>query len=287
MPSSGAVSARVDALFRYPVKSMRGEAIATTVVGERGLLGDRAYALVDQETGKVASAKNPRRWSVLFQCCAEYLDDPSNDSEPAPVRITLPDGDTVNSDDPGVHESLSRVVGRPVRLEAQVPESAIMEIYSPDIEGVPEAQRDTVSDEPVAIGAPGTFFDAAPLHFVSTATLARLRALAPESLFPAQRFRPNMVVAVDTEAGFVENDWVGHTVIFGTEVQASVFLAAPRCVMTTLAQADLPRDTAVLQTVARHNRLDIPGLGPSSCVGVYALVTTGGTVGQSDPVEVI
>ena len=56
--------------------------------------------------------------------------------------------------------------------------------------------------------------------------------------------------------------------------------------MTTLAQPDLPRDDAVLQTIARHNRFDIPGLGPSSCVGVYALVTAAGTVRHGDPVEI-
>jgi uncharacterized protein len=280
------VSARIDALFRYPVKSMLGERVDTTVVGERGLLGDRAYALVDTETGKVASAKNPRRWGVLFQCRAKYVDAPRAGSELPAVRITLPDGGAIDSDDARVHESLSRVVGRPVRLETESREGAVIEVYRPDIEGIPEAERDSVRDEPFAIVAPGTFFDAAPLHVVTTATLARLGELAPESRFPAPRFRPNVVVAVGDEPGFVENEWVDHSVSFGAEVRASVFLAAPRCVMTTLAQEDLPRDPAVLQTIARHNRFDIPGLGPSSCVGVYALVTAGGTTREGDPVQI-
>ena len=286
MSTGSKTSARIDTLFRYPVKSMLGEQVDTTVVGERGLLGDRAYALVDAETGKVASAKNPRRWGVLFQCRAEYVEAPREGAELPPVRITLPDGGAIDSDDPRVHESLSSVVGRPVRLETQSREGAVIEVYRPDIEGIPEAERETVTDEPFAIVAPGTFFDAAPLHVVTTATLARLGELAPESSFPAQRFRPNVVVAVGDEPGFVENEWVGHSAAFGAEVRASVFIAAPRCVMTTLAQADLPRDPAVLQTIARHNRFDIPGLGPSSCAGVYALVTTGGTARQGDPVEI-
>jgi len=156
---------------------------------------------------------------------------------------------------------------------------------SPIVEGIEGAEVETLSDGPIAVVAPGTYFDAAPLHVVTTATLARLGALAPDSAFPAQRFRPNVVVAVDDEPGFVENDWVNHTMTFGG-VAASVFLAAPRCIMTTLAQPGLPRDPGVLQTITRYNRFDIPGLGPSSCVGVYALVTTPGSTRAGDAVEI-
>jgi MOSC domain-containing protein len=284
MPANNA-SARVESLLRYPVKSMLGEEVDASIVGERGLLGDRAYALVDQESGKVASAKNPRLWGMLFQCRAAYVAQPGDASALPAVRLTMPDGESVDSDDPKAHELLSRVVGRPVRLEARPPDGAVYESYSPVIEGIPEAQHDTVSDEHLGIVAPGTFFDAAPMHLVTTATLARLRELAPQSSFEVRRFRPNMVVAVDGPSGFVENDWVGHTLRAG-DVSMSVFLSAPRCVMTTLAQDGLPRDRAVLHTIAHHNRFDIPGLGPSSCVGVYALVTTGGSARRGDPVEI-
>src|SRR5260370_277120 len=53
-------------VWRYPVKSMLGEELKSTRVTERGLLGDRAYALLDRETAKVASAKHPRKWPSLF-----------------------------------------------------------------------------------------------------------------------------------------------------------------------------------------------------------------------------
>ncbi len=276
----------IDALFRYPVKSMLGESIDAAIVGDRGLLGDRGYALVDQETGMVASAKNPRRWSVLFGCRAAYLAEPDDAAELPPVEITGPDGETIRSDDPGVHVALSRIVGRTVRLETRPPKGARLEQYRLPVQGFADERDDTVTDEKIAAVAPGTFFDAAPLHVITTASLTRLHELSPGTSFPPQRFRPNAVVAVADAAGFVENDWVGHSIALGAEVQASVFLAAPRCVMTTLAQGDLPADNTVLQTVARHNRFDIPGLGPSSCVGVYALVTRGGALEQDDRVEI-
>jgi len=281
-----AVGARVGALFRYPVKSMLGEALASSAVGECGLLGDRGYAVVDAETGKIASAKNPRRWGRLLECRAEFVDEPVAGASLPAVRITLPDGATFESADADATDRLSRFFDRPVRLDSNAPERPMMEQYRPAVEGFPDPSDETVVDEAMALVAPNTYFDAAPLHFVTTATLERLGELEPTSVFTARRFRPNVVVEVDGAPGFPENDWVGRTLAFG-DVRASVFLSAPRCVMTTLAQEELPNDAGVLRAIARHNRFDIPGLGPSSCVGVYALVTAGGAASVGQPVEVL
>jgi uncharacterized protein YcbX len=62
----------VVSLWRHPVKSMMGEELNATEVTDRGLLGDRAYALVDSSDGKVASAKNPRKWPNLFDFRATF-----------------------------------------------------------------------------------------------------------------------------------------------------------------------------------------------------------------------
>ncbi len=59
--AAGAALGSVASLWRYPVKSMMGEELNASLVTERGLLGDRAHALVDRETGKVVSAKEPRK----------------------------------------------------------------------------------------------------------------------------------------------------------------------------------------------------------------------------------
>ena len=56
----------VAGLWRYPVKSMQGGGLDDVSVSERGFLGDRAYALIDKDSGKVGSAKNPRRWLKLL-----------------------------------------------------------------------------------------------------------------------------------------------------------------------------------------------------------------------------
>ena len=277
----------VTAIWRYPVKSMLGEEVGASAVTDQGLLGDRAYALVDAETGKVASAKNPKRWPNLFQCHAELAEPPESAGKMPPVRIRLPDGTEVSSDEPSVDDTLSDMVGRRVTLESTAPSEAVFEEYWPDMEDIsPEGHRDTVTDERLGMAAPpGTFFDLAPMAVLTTATLERLGELYPQGSFDVQRFRMNLIVDPDAD-GFVENEWIGHTLAVGDGVSLPVTLADPRCVMTTLPQGDLPKDPGILRAAAQHNRLDIPGVGLYPCVGVYAGVASGGTVRRGDSVAV-
>src|SRR5918911_1593074 len=108
----------VVSLLRYPVKSMMGEELNAAEVSERGLLGDRAYALVDSVDGKVASAKNPRKWSQLFDFRAAFVDTPRPGAKVPPVRITLPDGTVVTSEQRDLNQILKRALNREVTLDA-------------------------------------------------------------------------------------------------------------------------------------------------------------------------
>ena len=261
----------VVALWRYPVKSMMGEELNASYAGANGLLGDRAYALVDRETGKVASAKNPKKWPNLFEFRASYVEPPTEGRSLPLLWITLPDGTVVRSDQQGIDGVLSRAVGREVTLTASAPASPGLEEYWPEVEGL--AHRDEVTDENMP---PGLFFDAAPVHVLTTATLDRLRAAYPQGRFEVRRFRPNVVVAAEGAApGFVENAWVGGTVGLGQSVLIEVGSPCARCVMTTLAQADLPRDLGILRAAAQHNEAN---------VGIYAKVARGGWIRRGDAV---
>src|SRR4029453_232480 len=92
-----ATQGSVASLWRYPVKSMLGEELSASEVTERGLLGDRAYALVDTADGKAATAKNPRKWPTLFGFSAAFVAQPHPGAALPPVRITLPDGTSVTN----------------------------------------------------------------------------------------------------------------------------------------------------------------------------------------------
>lgn len=258
-------------LWRYPVKSMQGESLAATTVTSGGLLGDRGYSLLDAETGKVASAKNPRKWPDLLRYAARYADAVGAGTLP-PVEITMPDGAQLGSEAADVDQVLSRRLGRKVSLSRSAPEDPELEEYWPDLEELDH--QDTVTDEAMPAG---TFFDLASIHLLTTGTLAELADLYPEGRFDIARFRPNVVVDTGALTGFVENAWVGRTIAVGDEVRLQVTRGCPRCVMTTLPQGELPKDTGILRTAARHN---------DTHVGVYAEVVVGGTVRCGDAVRV-
>src|SRR3954465_879260 len=109
-------SGRVVAIGRYPIKSMMGEELNAVEVTDRGLLGDRAFALIDAETGKVASAKNPRRWPNLFDFRASYVEPPRNGQMLPSARISLPDGESLTTDQDDAEARISSCIGRPVTL---------------------------------------------------------------------------------------------------------------------------------------------------------------------------
>ncbi len=260
-------------LHRYPVKSMMGESLNAAKITERGLLGDRSYALCDTETGKVVSAKNPRRWPDLFYYHAAYTSPPAVGSAAPPVRVMLPDGAYAVSSSADFAPALSANLGRSVTLLTSSPKHAQLEEYWPDMEEL--ANRDVVTDEAMP---EGTFFDLATLHVLTTSTLDQLRELNPRSRFEPCRFRPNIIIDTGGQKGFVENEWVDKVIAVGPEVRIKMTGLCPRCVMTTLAQGDLPKDPEILKTAARHNQFK---------VGAYASVVQSGTIRVGDTITVV
>jgi uncharacterized protein len=274
-PSGQVQVGSVAALWRYPVKSMMGEELNSSDITDRGLLGDRQFAVVDRSTGKVGGAKNPRKWGNFFDFRAAYAEPPKTGAKMSPVRITLPDGTAVTTGQGDLEQVLSRAFGRDVTFEearpGDRPSAATAEEYWPDMADLD--YRDTVTDFEMPAG---TFFDIAVVHLLTTAAIDHLRALYPQGRFEARRFRPNIVVSTGPEdQGFAENDWIGHTVAIGDSVRLAITEPCPRCVMITLPQGDLPKDSGILRTAAQHNAVNI---------GVYASVLSGGSIRRGDAV---
>lgn len=275
----GTVVGTVQVLRRYPVKSMLGEGVASSDVTQRGLAGDRRLALVHRETGKVASAKNPRVWRGLLSLTAESLG-------PA-VRITAPDSTSVRSTDGDVDDVLSGLLGRPVTLTDTPPTQATLDRAEP--EEVLRSGLDArvpVEVSRLGTGSPeGTFFDFAPLHLLTTSTLDRIAESSPRKAVESERYRPNIVIHTPV-GGFVENGWVGQELRVGDEIVLRILVPTPRCSVPTLEHGDLPRDTAALRVLAQHNRVvPLEALGPQPCAGVYAEVVRPGRIGVGDEVR--
>lgn len=258
---------------------MSGEELDAAQVTAAGLLGDRAYALIDAQN-KVGTAK--RRANLLnFQ--ARFVEPPlAGEAIPA-IRITLPNGTAVNSQQDSIGEMLSAALNHDVTLVAKAPQDLLLEFQAGTLSGKYAA----ATELRLAGAAPvGTFFDYAVVHLVTTSTLRRLHEAYPQGRFDIRRFRPNLVVETG-DSGFVENSWIGRTLALGGEVLLRVTIPCPRCVMPTLSQADLPHDPGILRTAAAQNRLDLGDFGELPCVGVYADVVQPGLIRRGDNVRVM
>ena len=281
--NEAATPATVTTLWRYPVKSMMGEELNGAEITDSGLLGDRAYALVDVETGNVISAKNPKKWPNFFTYRAAFAAPPAQNGL-QPVWITLPDGTVLRSDQSDINEKLSQYLGHKVVLQTQSPKDAKLEQFWPEYEG----EANEVSNEAVAGDAPlGTFFDYAALHLLTTSSMEAMQHHYPEGRFEVRRFRPNIMIDTAGMKGFVENDWVGKTIRLGDTLRLQVTDPCPRCVMPTLAQGDLPQDNGIFKNGIAKNKPMVPFAGKElPSVGVYARVLTPGWVKRGDSLSI-
>jgi uncharacterized protein len=212
-------------LWRYPVKSMRGERRDTLAIDERGVAGDRLYAVRDA-AGKLGSGKNSRRFrrmDGLAWLRARYDPRPGHEGD-API-ITFPDGREVRGDDERVHDDLRRALDRPdVTL---------------------------VREQAVA------HHDQDPLHIVTDASLAWLAAAVPGTVADARRLRPNLVIRTGRAPGPIEDAWAGRTARIGGEVVIEFTERTERCEMVNAAQEGLTRSGRVLKAIADGNDLTL------------------------------
>jgi len=205
----------VKELFHYPLKSMQGHKLPFLTVLSEGVLGDRAFALIDLDRQKPLDA---RKEASLLAYEAAFTN-----KEQSVVTITGPNEFLVNSDEGDASERLSKLFRRNLQLRrTESPSSG--------------------------------FADEAAVHLVTTSTLNELSRLHTEGVFDPLRFRPNVVIETEPElSGFVESAWLGSYLRIGQEVVLRIDAHCERCVMTTLPQRDLAHDPVVLKTAAAHN----------------------------------
>lgn len=305
---------RVKEVWRYPLKSMAGERVEAADVGARGLYGDRGWALRDEEAGEIRGAKiSPK----LMLCAARYRTEPVAEGATPDADITLPDGTETSTDAADIHERLSELLGRRVTLwplrpasdlahyRRAIPAARVVGFLSRSrsfrrlalsamrLAGRDRELREDFGREPgeplpdlSALPAeifeftspPGTYFDAFPVHLLTTASLAALGRHAPETVWDARRFRPNFLIETDDGLeGLVESSWGGRTLrVGGLRLQCE--MPAPRCSMTIQAQAGIPKDPRVLRTIVKEAGQNL---------GLYASVPAAGRVSVGDEVELL
>jgi uncharacterized protein YcbX len=267
----------VEELWRYPVKSMLGEQPAEVTVTPRGIVGDRAWALRDLTTGRIASAK---RFPRLLEMRAAFSSEPVPGSA-AGVVIDLPGGRYVMADDPDASAIVSDLLGHPMRMESLARAQEVTGIDPATVFGdvpvevmKPEWTPGRVPDHFTL--KPTSFLEIGPLFILTSASVEHVRRLrGPDAVIDRRRFRPNVYVATPPADAFIEERWRGGEVAVGGDVVLGKLEPTLWCVTSTLAQQDLPRDIGVLRTIATHNR---------GCLGVYATPVTTGVVRVGDAV---
>jgi len=244
----------IAALWRYPVGSLQGESLAALDIAATGVVGDRAWAVTRADDDEAGVAARGRQWHPLVRAAARFLAPPRTGAPTPEVEIALPDGATIHGDAADVDARLTAHMGHPVRLRLS--------------ETAPREHRTGSEDR---ARRP---YRAAPLHLITTASLARLGDLHPEGVVDARRFRPNLVIDSGAAIGFIENDWIGRRLAIGP-LTVAISEPCARCALTTLPQAELPHDRQILRAVNGHN---------GGHFGVYATVIDPGTAHLGDAV---
>jgi uncharacterized protein YcbX len=303
----------VEQIWRYPVKSMAGEKLSECSVHALGIPGDRGWALRDEVAGEITNGK---RIPLLMQCSARYREEPGNSLIPQ-VDIHLQDGTLIGSDHPQANDRLSRILGKDVTLWPLQPATnkshyrrakfgsriagrlsqysafrsmlpaltsfgsmnvTLREVFSreadepiPDISLLPPEVLEFTSP-------PGTYFDAFPIHLLTTASLETMSQYNPSAVWDVRRFRPNFFIKTENGVeGLVESNWAGRTLRIGT-VELKCEIPTARCGMTTHSQPGLPKDPSVLRSIVKNADQNL---------GIYANVTSSGKVSEGDRVELI
>jgi uncharacterized protein YcbX len=304
---------KVKEIWRYPVKSMAGQRLDTCAVAMNGVLGDRGWAFRDEQRGEITTA---RKIPGLMRFAARYREEPAQ-GKISHVDITLPDGTVIGSDAADVDVRCGAALGREVTLwplqpatnkahyRRATPGAAVLgklvrfsafrkmlkrlvpyvglekelraDFGRLDGEALPDLSQ--FSAEVLEYTSPpGTYFDAFPLHVVTTATLAAMARANPSATWDVRRFRPNFLIETSPGLdGLIEFEWVGRTLEIG-EARIKCELPSVRCSMPTQPQADLPKDPSVLRTIVRDGNQNL---------GAYASVVANGRVAIGDPVELI
>jgi MOSC domain-containing protein len=240
------VIGRLTGLWRYPVQSLQGEALATASLTATGIPGDRLWGVLNPAENKTAAAargKKPWRDLIQWQACLKR--EPSTAEPLPPVEIRLPDGGTIDAEAGDRDARISAAIGEETGLIARTPENQT--------------------------------YGYAPLHILTSASLKAFARHYPAGRFAPQRFRPNLLIDCGETEGFIEQDWIGATLLLG-ESRLEVHEHCDRCILTTLPQGDLPLDPGILKTTSEAN---------GRRAGVYAKVTVPGRIRTGDELRLL
>jgi uncharacterized protein len=254
----------VDSLWRYPVKSMRGEELNEAFAGFSGVYGDRLFAFRSSasRTGFPYLTAREQRRLLQYRPRFRYPDKAAR-----PINLTEAESMGANP----LSADLSELM-----VDVETPDGKTLAVDDPALIDLLRANIDK-KHQLTLMRSHRAMTDCRP---VSIFSLQSARQLAEETATPVdkRRFRANVYVDLAAAGGFGENEFVGRSLRIGPKAIVSVLERDPRCMMITLDPDTGEKEPAILKKVAQAH---------DGMAGVYGAVMVEGMLHKGDPVEVI
>jgi uncharacterized protein YcbX len=257
---------KVESLWRYPVKSMRGEAVSEAFMSFSGFYGDRRFAIVDSAARKGFPFLTGTTHAEMLTYRPQFRH-PARAARPPNLIEAMsiaPGVSPINGDD----NDLAVDVVTPSGALVAVDDPALLEMLSKGIERNHEL-RLIKSDRPL--------IDCRPISLISTQTVQQLQSELGTSL-DKRCFRANIYVDLERDEGFAEDALVGRRLRIGSQAMISVLERDPRCKMISLDPDSGEHNPEVLRKVAQSHQAN---------AGLYCAVLVEGLVSNGDPVELL
>jgi uncharacterized protein YcbX len=255
---------KIDSLWRYPVKSMRGEELDEAFAGFSGIYGDRLFAFKSSASPKGFPYFTAREQTKLLQYRPRFR---YPDKAARPVNLSEAESmgaNPVSADPSELMIDVETPDGRTLAIDDPV----LMELVRTDID-----QKHQLT----LMRSERAMTDCRPFSMFS---LQSARQLAEETGTPMdkRRFRANVYVDLTSAQGFAENDYVGRSLRIGPKVVVTILERDPRCMMITLDPDTGEKTPAILKKVAQAHE---------GMAGVYGAVMVEGMLHKGDSVELL
>jgi len=255
---------KVESLWRYPVKSMRGEELEEVFAGYPGIYGDRVFAFKSSAspTGFPYFTAREQRRLLQYRPLFRHPDKAAR-----PINLT-------EADKMGAGPLSADISD--LMVDVETPEGKTLAIDDPVLIDMLRSEVDQ-KHQLTLMRSHRALTDCRP---VSIFSLQSARQLSEEAETPIdkRRFRANVYVDLASDQGFGENELVGRSLKIGPKVVVMVLERDPRCVMITLDPETSERTPAVLKKVAQAHE---------GTAGVYGAVVIEGLIHEGDSIEVL
>jgi uncharacterized protein YcbX len=257
---------KVESLWRYPVKSMRGEEMDELFAGYSGVYGDRLYAFESSASPKGFPFLTGRDQRQMVRYHARF-----RHPEKAARPVNMGEAEKLSPNLNPISAAASELM-----IDVETPDGKTFAIEDPALIDRLRLNTDG-KHELTLLRSDKAMTDCRPLSIFAVQTAERLGHETGENV-DKRRFRANVYVDLTSSEGFAEDEFVGRSLRIGSKVTVTVLQRDARCMMITLHPDTAEKTPAILKTVAQAHE---------GMAGIYAAVLVQGMIRKGDPVELL